>query len=161
AIAGYKLGLLSPSKQQQMGVSEPIIGHLHRSMLINPGEGVPAGRFIQPRVEPELAVVFARDVGAGARRGQVLAAIDFAPLPADVLLDGSHRLRLTVDGQAWQEGALADLGDPVAWVIWAADKAVSLGRGLRRGDLLLLGAPCAAVALPTAGAVVVEGPLGA
>nr|MBO2477052.1 4-oxalocrotonate decarboxylase [Bacillota bacterium] len=197
AIAGYKLGLLSPSKQRQMGVSEPIIGHLHRSMLINPGEGVPAGRFIQPRVEPELAVVFARDVGAGARRGQVLAAIDFAlltvdvldsiyagyrftagdvvadnasggavilggrPLPPDVLLDGSHRLRLTVDGQAWQEGALADLGDPVAWVIWAADKAVSLGRGLRRGDLLLLGAPCAAVALPTAGAVVAEGPLGA
>src|SRR5690606_41673371 len=83
------------------------------------------------------------------------------PLPPDVLLDGSHRLRLTVDGQAWQEGALADLGDPVAWVIWAADKAVSLGRGLRRGDLLLLGAPCAAVALPTAGAVVAEGPLGA
>src|SRR5690606_24241950 len=75
-----------------------------------------------------------------------------APAPAGRAAGREHRLRLTVDGQAWQEGALADLGDPVAWVIWAADKAVSLGRGLRRGDLLLLGAPCAAVALPTAGA---------
>ncbi|HLT57406.1 MAG: fumarylacetoacetate hydrolase family protein [Limnochordales bacterium] len=195
-IAGYKLGLLSPGKQQQMGVSEPILGHLHRSMAISPGEPVVAGRFIQPRVEPELAVVFARDVGAGARRGQVLAALDFAllvvdvldsvydgyrftagdvvadnasggavilggrPLPADVLFDGGHRLRLSVDGQTWQEGALSQLGDAAGWIAWAADKAAALGRGVRRGDLLLLGAPCAAVPLPTAGAVVAEGPLG-
>ncbi|HEY8417856.1 MAG TPA: fumarylacetoacetate hydrolase family protein [Limnochordales bacterium] len=197
AIIGYKLGLLSPSKQQQMGVSEPILGHLHRSMAINPGEPVVAGRFIQPRVEPELAVVFARDVGAGARREQVLAALDFAllvvdvldsiyagykftagdvvadnasggavilggrPLPVDVLLSaGGHRLRLTVDGQKWQEGALTELGDAAGWTAWAVDKAASFGRGVRRGDLLLLGAPCAAVALPAAGAVVAEGPLG-
>lgn len=197
-VIGYKLGLLSPSKQQQMGVSEPILGHLHRSMAINPGEPVVAGRFVQPKVEPELAVVFARDVGAGARRAEVLAALDFAllvvdlldsiyagyrftapdvvadnasgggvilggrPLPVDVLLNpGGHRLRLTVDGQSWQQGALTELGDASAWIGWAVDKAAAFGRGVRRGDLLLLGAPCAAVNLPPpGGAVVVEGPLG-
>ena len=198
AVIGYKLGLLSPSKQQQMGVAEPIIGHLHRSMAINPGEAVVAARFLQPRVEPELAVVFARDVGAGARRGEVLAALDFAllvvdvldsvyegykftagdvvadnasggavilggrPLPVEVVLNaGGHRLRLTVDGRQWQEGALAELGGVVGWIAWAVDKAASLGRGVRRGDLLLLGAPCPAVPLPAAGAVIAEGPLGA
>lgn len=196
-IVGYKLGLLSKGKQEQMGVSEPIIGHVHHSMLIDPGQPVDYGRFIQPRVEPELAVVFAQPLPAGARRSDVKAAIDYVlvvadvldsiyagyrftagdviadnaswgaavlgqkPLPPEVLWQApDERLRLSVDGVSWQEGAVGDLGDGIDWIRWAADKAAGFGRGLQRGDLLLLGSPCPAVALPESGTLIVEGPDG-
>lgn len=195
-IVGYKLGLLSKGKQEQMGVSEPIIGHVHKSMIINPGEPVVYSRFIQPRVEPELAVVFSKPVAADARRGDVEAAIDYVlvtadvldsiyagyrftagdvvadnaswgaavlgqrPLPPEALLRGDERLRLSVDGATWHEGFAKDLGDPVEWILWAAGKAAEIGRGLQAGDILLMGAPCAAVFLPETGTLVVEGSSG-
>lgn len=196
SIIGYKLGLISPDKQRQMGVSEPIIGHVHRSMIINPGEPVRRDRFIQPRMEPELAVVFGRPVGEGARPGQIAAAIDFVllvidvldsiyagyrftagdvvadnasggavvvgsrVLPADVLFDGDDRRLRLLTGRTWHGGSVDSLGDPIGWIAWAADKAASLGRGVRRGDMLLLGSPCPAVPLPEAGPLLAEGPLG-
>lgn len=202
AVVGYKLGLLSPDKQRQMGVSEPIIGHVHESMVINPGEVIRRERFIQPRVEPELAVVFEREVPAGSRRGELIAAIAYVllvvdvldsiwkdykftaadviadnasgggivvgrqRLPADVLWNGDDALlRMSVGGGPWHTGALSSLGDPLVWLGWAADRAAGLGRGIQPGDMLLLGAPCAAVRLPATDGngqpLTVEGPAGA
>src|SRR3712207_9415548 len=57
-LAGYKLGLLSPAKQAQMGISAPIFGTICSDMLLN--SPVSLGRFIQPRFEPEVAVVLNR-----------------------------------------------------------------------------------------------------
>ncbi|HEY8343103.1 MAG TPA: fumarylacetoacetate hydrolase family protein [Calditerricola sp.] len=195
-IIGYKLGLISRAKQEQMKVSEPIIGHLHRSMLIQPGEPIARHRFIQPRVEPELAVVFGRTPAEKARVSDLLACIAYVqlvvdvldsiyagyrftaadvvadnaswgavvvsgrPLPPEVLWRQEGALRLSLDGGEWTEGALADLGDPVALVAWAAEQARRLGRGIREGDMLLLGAPCPAVLIGAAQMLVAEGPGG-
>src|SRR3712207_8646977 len=48
-IAGYKLGLLSPAKQAQMGISAPIFGAIYSEMLLS--SPVSLGRFIQPRLD--------------------------------------------------------------------------------------------------------------
>lgn len=196
-IVGYKLGLISPAKQRQMNVAEPIVGHLHRSMLIDPGEPVPRNRFIQPRVEPELGLVFDRDVTGSSPSAQELAeAVAYAilavdvldsiyggyqfgaadvvadnasggaavigsrPLPVDVLWNGSGLLRLALDGGPWASGTVADLGDTAGLLEWAARHIASMGRGIRAGDVLLLGAPCAAVLLGDAAMLTAEGPLG-
>lgn len=193
-VIGYKLGLISRAKQEQMKVSEPIIGHLYRSMLIQPGEPVLRERFIQPRVEPELAVVFDRTPPEDARVSDLLASIAFVQLAVDILdsiyagyrftgadvvadnasggavvLSGrplspevlwrqEGALRVSLDAGEWEEGALVNLGDPLALLAWAVEQARRLGRGLRAGDIILLGAPCSAVSIGEARMLAAEGP---
>lgn len=81
-LKGYKLGLVSEAKQRQMGLGHPIYGRLHPGVFL---EGVEAGRFIQPRVEPEVAFLLARDLPPGASLGQAMAAIGGTFLALDVL----------------------------------------------------------------------------
>src|SRR6059058_1338953 len=57
---GYKFGLISPAKQAQMGISAPIYGRVYAEMLLE--SPVHVSQFIQPRIEPELAVVLRDDV---------------------------------------------------------------------------------------------------
>ncbi|WP_243095083.1 2-keto-4-pentenoate hydratase [Thermus thalpophilus] len=81
-LKGYKLGLVSAAKQRQMGLSEPTFGRVHPGMLL---ESPVLGRFIQPRVEPEVAVVLKEDLPAGASSGRAHAAIGGFFLAVDVL----------------------------------------------------------------------------
>ncbi|SNT22857.1 2-oxo-3-hexenedioate decarboxylase [Actinomadura meyerae] len=60
--AGLKLGFTSEAKMAQMGVSEVIVGRLTDAMRVPHGGEVALGRFIHPRVEPEIAYRIARDV---------------------------------------------------------------------------------------------------
>lgn len=60
--AGLKLGFTSKAKMAQMGVSEVIVGRLTDAMRVEDGGEVALGRFIHPRVEPEVAYRIARDV---------------------------------------------------------------------------------------------------
>src|SRR5438105_6855260 len=63
-LKGYKFGLISPAKQVQMGISAPIHGRIYTEMLLE--SPVHLSQFIQPRIEPELAVVLRDDVPAQA-----------------------------------------------------------------------------------------------
>ncbi|GAA5335670.1 MULTISPECIES: 2-keto-4-pentenoate hydratase [Thermus] len=81
-LKGYKLGLVSEAKQRQMGLSEPTFGRVHPGMLLQK----PAlSRFIQPRVEPEVAVVLREDVPPGASVSRAYAAIGGFFLAVDLL----------------------------------------------------------------------------
>jgi 2-keto-4-pentenoate hydratase len=71
---GWKLGYTSAAMREQMGVAEPNFGPLTDAMVVPDGGDV-GGRFTQPRVEPEVALRFARDVPAGASLDDVLAAV--------------------------------------------------------------------------------------
>jgi 2-keto-4-pentenoate hydratase len=81
-LRGYKFGLISPAKQAQMGISAPIYGRIYSKMFLeNP---VRLNHFIQPRIEPELAVVLrdelpAQVAPAAARSavGSVFLGVDF------------------------------------------------------------------------------------
>lgn len=83
ALRGYKLGLLSEAKQRQMGIREPIYGRVYADMLLGPS--VSLSRFLQPRLEPELAVVLRSDVPPGTPASRARAAFGGFFLAVDVL----------------------------------------------------------------------------
>jgi 2-oxo-3-hexenedioate decarboxylase len=61
-IVGYKMGLTSKAKMQQMGVHQPIYGVLMESMGLPDGGNVDLSQYIHPRIEPEIVFVIGRDV---------------------------------------------------------------------------------------------------
>ncbi|MCP9968218.1 hypothetical protein LUX57_26190 [Actinomadura madurae] len=73
-VIGAKLGLTSRAKQRAMGVDEPLHGWLTADMVCAPGEPLDLGRWIHPRVEPEIAFVLGRELPGPASIADVLAA---------------------------------------------------------------------------------------
>jgi 2-oxo-3-hexenedioate decarboxylase len=84
-LVGAKLGLTSRIKQQVMKVDTPLYGWVTGDMLLPYGEPVELTRFIQPRVEPEIAFLLARDVATPATVTGVLAATEAVFAAVDVL----------------------------------------------------------------------------
>ena len=84
-LVGYKLGLTSRNKQQAMGVDSPLYGRVTSGMISAIDEPVRLDRFIHPRVESEIAFLFARDVEAPATITSVLAATEVVFGAVDVL----------------------------------------------------------------------------
>lgn len=84
---GWKIGLTSRAMQDALGIETPDSGVLFDDMLFANGATIPAGRFIQPRIEAELAFVLCADLsGADVTGAQVLAATDHVR-PALEILD--------------------------------------------------------------------------
>ena len=56
-IIGHKIGLTSRAMQRSSNVTEPDFGTLLDDMLFPSGQDIPMARFIEPRVEVELAFI--------------------------------------------------------------------------------------------------------
>lgn len=170
-LKGYKLGLISPAKQEQMGLDSPIYGRVYSDMLLE--SPVSLSRFIQPRMEPELAVVLGSDVDLEAAPGEaalaaegVFLAIDFLDSIwegykfsiADVVADNASgggfllgerlldipfegKLSMYLDGELLAEGSLEALGNLDDRLMWLAGEV----GGLRGGQVVFLGSPAAAL----------------
>jgi 2-keto-4-pentenoate hydratase len=90
-IQGHKVGLTSGAMQRQMGVDQPDYGVLRDDMFYPEDAPVPAGSFLAPRIEPEIAFVLSRDLaGPGVTVAQAAAAVDFV-LPALEIIDSRIR----------------------------------------------------------------------
>ena len=84
---GWKIGLTSRAMQQALGITTPDSGVLTDDMVFAQGATVPPGRFIQPRIEAEIAFVMKAPLaGPGCTVAQVLAATDHV-VPALEILD--------------------------------------------------------------------------
>lgn len=86
AIIGWKIGLTSRAMQAALGIDTPDSGVLLDDMALDHGATVPAGRFIQPRVEAEIAFVMAAPLQGEVSREEVLAATG-AVCPSLEILD--------------------------------------------------------------------------
>lgn len=74
-IIGWKIGLTSRAMQDALKINIPDSGILFDDMLFEHGAAIPEGRFIQPRVEAEIAFIMQADLrGPEIGRSQVLAA---------------------------------------------------------------------------------------
>ena len=81
-VVGAKLGLTSVAKQRQMNVDRPLYGWLTGDMQVDLGQPLMCADYIQPRCEPEVAFLLARDLeGAHITASHVLAATE-AVFPA-------------------------------------------------------------------------------
>jgi 2-oxo-hept-3-ene-1,7-dioate hydratase len=56
-VIGWKIGLTSRAMQQALGIDTPDSGVLLDDMLFPDGATIAPGRFIQPRIEAEIAFV--------------------------------------------------------------------------------------------------------
>ncbi|GGO99469.1 2-keto-4-pentenoate hydratase [Wenjunlia tyrosinilytica] len=86
-VVGHKIGLTSPAVQRQLGVYQPDFGTLTGAMAYTDAEPLPLGRFLQPRIEAEVAFVLGRDLTSEySTVADVLRATEFL-LPAIEIVD--------------------------------------------------------------------------
>ncbi len=86
-VIGWKIGLTSKAMQYALNIDTPDSGILFDDMVFDTGATVPAGRFIQPRIETEIAFVMKSALGAeNVTRQDVLDATGFVA-PAIEILD--------------------------------------------------------------------------
>lgn len=90
-VIGYKMGLTSPAKMKQMGVTNPIYGVLFASTRIVEGGDVLVQELIHPMVEPEVAFRLGSALrGPQCTIEQVLAATE-ALFPAIEIIDSRYQ----------------------------------------------------------------------
>jgi 2-oxo-hept-3-ene-1,7-dioate hydratase len=86
-VRGRKIGLTSRAMQRSSQIDEPDHGVLLDDMFFTEGSEIPFARFIEPRVEVELAFVLARPLsGPDCTIFDVIAATDFV-VPAIEIID--------------------------------------------------------------------------
>jgi 2-keto-4-pentenoate hydratase len=156
AIIGYKVGLTSAAMQDQMGVYEPDFGHLLTGMLYPADAPIDAGRFRQPRAEPEIALVLADELhGPGLSVADVMSATAYA-LPAIEIIDS----RIT-DWKIGLVDTIADNASSGGLVLGQSPVPVAGGRDLslagcvfrRNGRIVGTGAGAAVLGSPWHAAV--------
>lgn len=86
-VIGWKIGLTSKAMQYALNIDIPDSGILFDDMIFDHGGTVPANRFIQPRIEAEIAFVMKSPVGgADVNRKDIIAATDYV-VPSIEILD--------------------------------------------------------------------------
>lgn len=85
-IKGWKIGLTSKAMQDALKIDIPDSGVLFDDMFFENGSTVPKGRFIQPRVEAEIAFVLNQTLeGPKVTREDVIDATDYVVASLEIL----------------------------------------------------------------------------
>ena len=85
-VVGYKLGLTSAAMQQMFGLDEPDYGPVFASGMIDDGTAVDVGRYIQPKVEAEIALMLDRPLtGPGVSAQEAARAIGGAAAAIEIV----------------------------------------------------------------------------
>ncbi|MCM2563146.1 2-oxo-hepta-3-ene-1,7-dioic acid hydratase [Lutimaribacter sp. EGI FJ00015] len=86
SLIGWKIGLTSKAMQYALNIDIPDSGVLMDDMAFPDGATVPAGRFIQPRIEAEIAFVMKAPLaGSDVSRNDVIAATDYVAPSIEIL----------------------------------------------------------------------------
>lgn len=85
-VIGWKIGLTSKAMQYALNIDIPDSGILFDDMVFDTGATVPEGRFIQPRIEAEIAFVMKAALGGeNVTRDDVIAATDYVAPSIEIL----------------------------------------------------------------------------
>ena len=85
-VIGWKIGLTSKAMQAALNIDIPDSGILFDDMAFTTGATVPRGRFIQPRIEAEIAFVMKDAIGgANVTRDDVIAATAYVAPSLEIL----------------------------------------------------------------------------
>ncbi|WP_235536520.1 MULTISPECIES: fumarylacetoacetate hydrolase family protein [unclassified Sphingomonas] len=124
-IAGLKMGFTSRAKMAQMGVKEPINGFITRQGRVPQGGSLHRAKFINPRIEAEIAVVTSAELkGPGCHIGDVFRSVAHV-FPALEVIDSRYR-----DFAFDLPSVIADNTSAAGWMI-GDDGASPIGRDLK------------------------------
>ena len=85
-VIGWKIGLTSKAMQYALNIDIPDSGILFDDMAFEHDSTIPNGRFIQPRIEAEIAFVMKDAIGGdGVTRQDVIAATDYVAPSIEIL----------------------------------------------------------------------------
>ncbi len=85
-VKGWKIGLTSKAMQYALNIDIPDSGVLFDDMFFQDGARIPKGRFIQPRIEAEIAFVMKQDLhGPDVTIFDVLNATDYVTPSLEIL----------------------------------------------------------------------------
>jgi 2-keto-4-pentenoate hydratase len=156
---GWKIGLNIPEVQEQLGIEEPVLGHLTSATVVEPGDEYDASGATTLMAEPEVAI----ELGEDQTIAGVAAAIELVDtgrpprgegvegIVADNIFhsavvlgpsrpappDDAVRATVFVNGE---ERASAEMGDDLAEVVLvAARRLAEAGEQLRAGDRIIAG----------------------
>lgn len=132
ARRAVKLGLTSVAKQEQMSVAEPAYGWLLEGSQIEVGAALSCGELIQPRCEPEVALITGAELGGPDVTATDVLAATAALAPAIDVLDSRYAgYRFTLP---------AVVADNISSARYALGTPVPMGSpALAGADLRLLG----------------------
>ena len=82
---GWKIGLTSRAMQDALKIDTPDSGVLLDDMAFSSGATIPKGRFIQPRIEAEIAFVMKAPLTGDATRDEIIAATDYVAPSLEIL----------------------------------------------------------------------------
>ncbi|MBO9355041.1 2-oxo-hepta-3-ene-1,7-dioic acid hydratase [Bordetella petrii] len=123
-VIGWKIGLTSRAMQQALKIDTPDSGVLLDDMWFEDGATIPAGRYIEPRIEAEIAFVMKAPLqGEQVTRDNVLAATEFVAPSLEIL---DTRI-VRVDPASGQARVIADTVSDNA-----ANAGIVLGRQRHR-----------------------------
>ena len=89
-LVGMKMGLTSVAKMKQVGVHEPIYGHLTSDMRRASGETLSMSEQIHPRIEPEIAFILAKELRGPVSAVEALGAVQWVVAALEVI-DSRYR----------------------------------------------------------------------
>jgi 2-keto-4-pentenoate hydratase len=154
-VVGRKIGLTSAVVQSQLGVHSPDFGTLFGDLAYADREPMPLDRFLQPRVEAEVAFVLGRDLDVeSANVADVIRSTDCL-LPAIEVVDSRiERWDITITD------TIADNASSGAFVLGTTPRLLrevdlpGLGMVLeQRGQVVSAGAGVACLGSPVAAVV--------
>jgi len=91
-IVGWKIGLTSKAMQAALSIDIPDSGVLLESMLFDSGVSIPPDRFIQPRIEAEIAFMTRAPLDpARLAPAEILEAIEYVAPALEILDTRIHR----------------------------------------------------------------------
>lgn len=85
SIVGWKIGLTSRAMQAALAIETPDSGVLLDSMVFREGATIPRERFIEPRIEAEIAFVLARPLAGEVTPEAVLDATHYVAPVLEIL----------------------------------------------------------------------------
>jgi 2-oxo-hept-3-ene-1,7-dioate hydratase len=84
-VAGWKIGLTSKAMRDALKIDIPDSGLIFQDMLFENGADIPSGRFIEPRIEAEIAFLMKAPLSGQVTREQVLEATDYVSPCLEIL----------------------------------------------------------------------------
>lgn len=148
-LIGFKLGLTSRAKQEQMNVDAPISGWLTDAHQRCNGEPVKVSSYIHPRVEPEIAFILDKELsGPDCTREDVKNATahiaaafeiidsryrDFSFALPDVIADNASSAGFVVGSTTREPGDFDLINEEVSLLVDGAEVASATGAAVQ-GD---------------------------